>query len=621
MNTDLTAQHTLNTSGMFYILAGLILFLLVMTCLILFDVSPSFKKPSSSSEQMVADIFTVLFFSLLVVGLCVLYLPSLANFKALFGQIGSVTYVLLYTIFAILFYTLTSPNLLTTYSHLINTLMFGLGAFSFYKGAADNYVEKFSIQYERIKMLVLLFCFITLVITFYNINPGDAASAYFGQSLLVTIVVAVFAFLYVVVLMTLPTTNASGPLLATGTTVGMGLFLLFLATTTILITVYRDSFFANKTKSSAILIMLLVVSVIWSLLLGMLSFPGASADTHTLSLFKHSMLVLFGLVITGMVLYFVAYNVEHLSSNEGIVSFALNLALLVVVGGLIYKTIYARFPSGNATKNAFFSMIWHALLYVPCMTSQAFDWGGRIVAGQYHATTAGSGMMLGVAVALMVAYFKAPSLVNAVSNQGGQPLVNQPVFTDTEYSLGNYIDLHGHDRADYQYAISSWIYIDSVGGNSSAGFKSLLNFGNKPNLLYNAQNHTFMVTMEQRDLKDVTKNKLIDFDDKDHRILYTNKHFLLQKWNNVIVNYNGGTLDIFLNGELVKSSVEVIPYHTLDNLTIGENQGVKGGICNVVYFRHALTAQNIYFLYNTVKDKETPTLNTSSDTILPLPKQ
>jgi hypothetical protein len=51
-------------------------------------------------------------------------------------------------------------------------------------------------------------------------------------------------------------------------------------------------------------------------------------------------------------------------------------------------------------------------------------------------------------------------------------------------------------------------------------------------------------------------------------------------------------------------------------LTIGENDGIKGGICNVVYFRRALNAQNIYYLYNTVKDKDTPTLNDTNDTIM-----
>jgi hypothetical protein len=125
-----------------------------------------------------------------------------------------------------------------------------------------------------------------------------------------------------------------------------------------------------------------------------------------------------------------------------------------------------------------------------------------------------------------------------------------------------------------------------------------------------------MVTMQQKNLQNITKNRLIDFDDEGNRIIYVNKNILLQKWNNLIINYNGGTLDIFLNGELVSSTIEAIPYYTFDNLMIGENNGIKGGICNVVYFRQALTSQNIYYLYNTVKDRTPPVLNDSDETIL-----
>ena len=91
---------------------------------------------------------------------------------------------------------------------------------------------------------------------------------------------------------------------------------------------------------------------------------------------------------------------------------------------------------------------------------------------------------------------------------------------------------------------------------------------------------------------------------------------LLQKWNNIIINYNGGILDIFINGELVKSDIGVVPYYTLDSLIIGKNGGLNGGICNLVYFKKPLTALNIYFLYNMIKNKELPVSNSSNITII-----
>jgi len=60
----------------------------------------------------------------------------------------------------------------------------------------------------------------------------------------------------------------------------------------------------------------------------------------------------------------------------------------------------------------------------------------------------------------------------------------------------------------------------------------------------------------------------------------------------------------------------VVPYYTLDNLKVGEDNGINGGICNVVYFNKALTALNIYFLYNMIKNKKLPVTKDSNITIM-----
>lgn len=292
---------------------------------------------------------------------------------------------------------------------------------------------------------------------------------------------------------------------------------------------------------------------------------------------------------------------------------------MLIVLALIYKTFYVKLPVGNTKKNGFFDIIINFIFYVPCLFSGFFDSIGKIIVGEYNASETGSLLMLLLAVVLLVIYFTMPSLFNKFSLQGGQQLVNKPVFTNSTYSLGTYEELNASPQFDYQYAISSWVFIDSAPPNTNLSYSkytSLLNFGNKPNILYNASENSFMVTMQQKDLEKTTQNKLTDFDNNGNRIIYKNNHFLLQKWNNIIINYNGGILDIFLNGELVKSEVGVVPYYTLDNLTIGEIDGIKGGICNVVYFRRALTKSNIYYLYNLFKNKTPPVTNDSNETIL-----
>jgi hypothetical protein len=189
------------------------------------------------------------------------------------------------------------------------------------------------------------------------------------------------------------------------------------------------------------------------------------------------------------------------------------------------------------------------------------------------------------------------------------------------HSIANYHELNKDDNFDYQYSISFWLFLESNAPNTNPSynqFTSVLNYGGKPNVLYKADTNTLMITMDQKDLDSKSKNKLLDFDDNGNRIIYTNKNMLLQKWNNIIIQFNGGTLDIFLNGELVKSNIEVIPYMKFDTLTIGSDGGVNGGICNVVYFKKPLSITTIYNIYNSVKNITPPVINNSNKTIISL---
>ena len=630
----------LKTPVFFKIIMGLIIFLIIVMFLIMFDVNLSIDKPSKSQEQTVNEIFIILFFSLLIIGLCVLFLPNIKDLKTLFGQISNVTYVIGYTIFFILFYTMTSTTTLNTYSYIINAIMLCLGIYVFFKSASHDYTQVFNINYERIKMLILLFCFITLMITFYNINPGDAATTYFGTSMLITILITVFAFLYLIILLLLnPEQNASNSnpnpnsisnsnFLTNFSSFGVYssiAFIIFIVIITILISSDKHKFFQNKFKSSSVIILVLLICVFWSILLGVNLFDN-STNTNTnlitgkMHLFKKGLLVLFGLVISGLLIFWISTSIENLSGNSSIISFILNLLIVIIVLGLIYKTINVKLPAGNSKKNSFFTLITNVLLYIPCIASGMFDKLGGFVTNQYNETNSGSVMMLIFAITLLIVYFKTQSIANLISSQGGNQLVNNPVDTDTLYNLGSYQSLNGgSDAFDYKYAISCWIFLNASTPSttsSSNTFTSILNFGNKPNVLYNVKTNTLMITMQQKNLKDITKNKLIDFDENGNRIIYVDKNVLLQKWNNLIINYNGGTLDIFMNGKLVKSSIEVVPYYSLDNLTIGENDGIKGGICNVVYFRHALNSKNIYYVYNSVKHLTPPVFNNKNETIL-----
>ena len=94
-------------------------------------------------------------------------------------------------------------------------------------------------------------------------------------------------------------------------------------------------------------------------------------------------------------------------------------------------------------------------------------------------------------------------------------------------------------------------------------------------------------------------------------ILYKSTNFKTQVWNNIVLNFDGGTFDIFINGKLVKNRKHVVPEITYGTLVCG-TPTLGGKICNIIYFNFALTMKNIHYLYNLVKFNDPPIpLNTS----------
>jgi hypothetical protein len=627
----------LKLPGVFYPFIMIIVLLIVGIFMIMYDITLLSGGPSTMSNSKIetsSNILLILFILIIIVGLCIMFLDNLKSLKDFFIQTTGVGYTILYTIFLILFFRLMPNDIIDNYAFIILPITLISTICVFYNGIKTNYIEEYNINYERIKSIILFFCFIMTVVVYYNIDPGGYISKYFGPSLLFTIILSVFAFLYIVVLLTLPKKDSSSLPHMTGdkpknffsnfsnfSVYGSILFIVFLTVITFLILTYPGGFMNDKSKSTSVIILLLILCILWVILLGGFLLPEIGDKTIEIertNLFKRALLFLFGFVIAGLLIFWIVNGIQNISGTSSITSFILNSIIVLLVLVFIYRTMIVKLPQGNSKKNTFFEMINNLILYIPHLFSGIFNKGFHFGKTEYESSTPGSVIMLVIAILLYVIYFCTPSLFNLIYLQGGQLLVNKPVGINTKYSLGTYQELNGSDTFDYQYAISSWIYIDSAAPNTNSSYSkytSLLNFGDKPNVLYNGSTNSLMIIMQQKDLEKTTKNKLTDFDEDGNRIIFVKHNVLLQKWNNIIINYNGGILDIFLNGELVKSSIGVVPYYTLDNLTIGEDNGINGGICNVVYFNKALTATNIYILYNMLKNRTLPVAIDSNVTI------
>ena len=91
-------------------------------------------------------------------------------------------------------------------------------------------------------------------------------------------------------------------------------------------------------------------------------------------------------------------------------------------------------------------------------------------------------------------------------------------------------------------------------------------------------------------------------------VVYEIEKFPLQKWNNIVVNYDSGILDIFINAKLVSSITNVVPYMNMDQLTVGSDNGIGGGVCNVVYFPSTMSKERIDINYRILKNNNPPVI-------------
>lgn len=632
------------------ILFGILL--IIMICITLWVIFTGGKVDntkalsSHTNNQIAQDVFLTLFIVFLVFGGMIMVLQDFESVKSFLSQFKGVIVVIVYTIFLILLFRSLPEKILDNYSKVIVPVSILLTVVVFFKGLKRDSIDDININYERLKYFILFFCLLTLLIMYQQVDPGGLIKKYFGYSLTLTIVLGFFAFLYLLILWTLPNGlkqfNIPGinaqpvgffqKILDKISYYNFGLFILFLIIVTISILAISnkgDNFDKNLGtymtfgKSSIILICVLITCIIWGgfLIFNLFDTSSQGIPDATITKIQKTFTVIFGIITSGLLIGWIVYMAQNSSTTaNGVFKTIINTLLVISILALVYNIIIAKSPVGNGKKNNFVDLIINVILYIPCIFSDIINLFVKeyIDAKSPNSQFVTSIVLMVISIILFVLYFKLPSLEEKIALQGGNQLVNNPVNTNQLHTLAGYQDLNKTDEYDYKYGISCWIFIDAMPPNTNPSYKnytSILNYGNKPNILYNGTTNTLMIVMEQKGVK--TDNaKTYELDDNGNRIIYKKENFLLQKWNNIIINYIGGTLDIFLNNELVKSEIEVVPYMSLDNLTIGTDNGINGGICNVVYFKEPLTAPNIYYLYNLVKDKTPPVTNGSNKTII-----
>jgi len=312
----------------------------------------------------------------------------------------------------------------------------------------------------------------------------------------------------------------------------------------------------------------------------------------------------------------------YLNSSLNATSIIINLCIIIVSMAILFKLIsYTSFYQTNPL----LQLIIGGVFYIPCLLISVIDFinghkqtitnNFELKNFQFNKTDI---ILFIFIIILYIIYFTYPLIYTNISTQNGKLLLKEPISLDNEKLLATHQFLSIKDNINsdkeihpYNYALSFWIFIDSNSFiNSKNKYYSLLNYGNNPNIQYRGNDNTFIISLKNKNKQEngPLYTDTYELDDDNNVIIYKTNKLLLQKWNNIIINYDGSILDIFINEKLEKSFNEIIPYMKNDNITVGSENGIHAGICNIIYFDTNLSLEKIGYIYNSVKMLNPPIL-------------
>ncbi len=286
-------------------------------------------------------------------------------------------------------------------------------------------------------------------------------------------------------------------------------------------------------------------------------------------------------------------NIAYIITN-----YSLQFFMFMGFLSVLYICIKPLFKNKKHT----FELLKMTIFYLPCLFIDIVEY----FKNQYKITTPTIWLILLFDIIVILCYFLLPILLHKINLKTGTQLLKDPVYLNNELTVGNYENLHKKNdekkKKDknflYNYSISFWYYINPQPSSTSEAYTeytNILNYGNRPKIEYNGKTKTLKVSCYIND-------------NKTEEIFSTNK-ILFQKWNNLVINFDGGNMDIFINNELVKNQINITPLMSYEKIIVGSKNGINGGICNIVYHDKVLSKSDIELNYNLMKNLTPPIIN------------
>ena len=304
-----------------------------------------------------------------------------------------------------------------------------------------------------------------------------------------------------------------------------------------------------------------------------------------------------GLIVIGIYLY-VSKGLSILEIKSAFTIFRLLEALIILVLlAIVFRTAIKQIDTEST---GWFGFFIELIFYIPCLISDFIAY----LIGEVKSTPKVVFSLFIIEILLILSYIYLPKLLSATMVKDGIVLVKDPTPINVKKSLKTYMDLTGtstqsNDLLKTQliikntFSLSGWVYIVSQPPNQSPynDEATIFEFTTlHPRLVFNGKTNMFKAYFNEAQSSEF--------------------EMPLQKWNYVVFNYDKTSIDLFVNGKLEKTMKRNVStddnFKINDLVYIGQERGLSGGVCNLIYSATPLVGQDIKYNYDSNKYNEPP---------------
>lgn len=300
---------------------------------------------------------------------------------------------------------------------------------------------------------------------------------------------------------------------------------------------------------------------------------------------------IFLIIITILV---VLYAIGNFSSFVSNLIWILGVLSIFGAIAIVYKLFGNKLKDIDYKSPVFIRLLKNIVLYIPCLLIDLADF----ISKEIFKTPKSTWTLFGIEIIIIASYFLLPIIfnkfINAISDSVN--LLKEPVYLNNPIKLAEQTPYVVSKSKNYHYGISLWFYINSNGNNTSKAYTeltSIIKYGEKTQVFY-----------------DGIKQELViqGLTERDNIIEIARFKIPYQRWNNLVINYDSGYMDIFLNNELITSKWNIIPYMSFDTISAGSKNGIEGGLANVNFYPKPLTKNQISWNYLSLKNLTPPVI-------------